>query len=86
MARAAIARSRALTMLLVRIEIIRTKSMVPDKGNNGLGLFLSKIADCARMAFHPCAIDDPRGRFLVRAKSKLCNGARFKSPGMAFLT
>jgi len=51
-----------------------------DKNKNGLGLFLFKIVDCARMAIHPCAIDDPRGRFFVRAKSQLCNnggGARF---------
>jgi len=28
-----------------------------------------------QMDFHPCAIDDPRGRFLVRATSQLCNNA-----------
>jgi len=39
--------------------------MVKNKGGVG---FLYEIVDCARMAFHPCAIDDPRGRFLVRAK------------------
>jgi len=60
-------------VLLVRIETIRTKSTVPDKGNNGLGLLLSKIADYARMVFHPCVIGDPRGRLFVRANSKLCN-------------
>jgi hypothetical protein len=40
---------------------IRTKTTVTDRSNNGLGLFLYKI-------------DDPRGRFLVRAASqfKLC--------------
>jgi len=27
-----------------------------------------KIVDSARMGFHPCAIDDPRGLFFVRAK------------------
>jgi len=51
MPRAAIARSRAPTVFLVRIETIRTKNTVPDKGNNGLGLLLSKIVDCARMCF-----------------------------------
>jgi 2-methylaconitate cis-trans-isomerase PrpF len=25
------------------------------------------------MAFHPCAIEDPRGRFYVRAKSQFCD-------------
>jgi hypothetical protein len=38
-----------------------------DKSKSGLGLLLYKIVDCARMAFYPCAIDDPRGRLLVRA-------------------
>jgi hypothetical protein len=46
---------------------IRTKDMVMDKSNHGLGLLLSKIADCARTAFRPCAIGDPRGRDAVRA-------------------
>jgi hypothetical protein len=40
-----------------------------EKSKISLGLFLSKIVDCARMVFHPCAIDDPRGRFFVRATS-----------------
>jgi hypothetical protein len=30
---------------------IRTKITVLDKNNYGLGLLLSKIADCARMCF-----------------------------------
>jgi hypothetical protein len=30
---------------------IRTKITVTDKSNNGLGLVLYKIADCARMCF-----------------------------------
>jgi hypothetical protein len=34
---------------------------------------LFKIVDHARMAFHPRAIDDPRGRFFVREKSQLWN-------------
>jgi hypothetical protein len=29
---------------------------------------LSRIADCVRTVFRPCAIGDPRGQFLVRAK------------------
>jgi hypothetical protein len=49
---------------------IRTKITVMDKGNNGLALFLYKIADCVRTAFCPHAIGDPRGRFLVRAISQ----------------
>jgi len=35
---------------------IRTKNMVIDKSNNALGLFLYKIADCARTAFRPSNI------------------------------
>jgi len=30
---------------------IRTKTTVIDKSNHGLGLLLSKIADCVRMCF-----------------------------------
>jgi hypothetical protein len=30
---------------------IRTEDTVTDKSNNGLGLSLYKIADCARMCF-----------------------------------
>jgi hypothetical protein len=44
---------RAPTVFLVRIRIIRTKNTVLDKGKNGLGLFLSKIADCVRTASRP---------------------------------
>jgi hypothetical protein len=52
---------------------IRIENTVMDKSNNGLRLILYKIADHSRMAFHPCAIDDPRRRFFVRAKSQRCN-------------
>jgi hypothetical protein len=60
---------RAPTAFLVRIKTIRTKNAVMIKSNDGLRLFLYKIADCVRMGFHPCAIGDPRGRLLVRATS-----------------
>src|ERR1039457_2113856 len=49
--RALVARSRAPTVFLVRIETIRTKNTVPDKGNDGSGLLLYEIVDCARMCF-----------------------------------
>jgi len=55
---------------LVRIETIRTKNTVTVKNQAGLGLLFYKTADCARIGFHPRAIDDPRGRFFVRAKQK----------------
>jgi len=50
----------------------RMKSVSAQKTRFWLNLercgALYKIVDCARMDFHPCAIDDPRGRFFVRAK------------------
>jgi len=48
---------------------IRTKNTVIDKSKGGLGWLLYKIADCVRMAFHPHAIGDPRGRAAVRARA-----------------
>jgi hypothetical protein len=48
---------------------IRTENTVIDKSDKRLGLSLYKIADCVRMAFHPCAIGDPRGRAAVRARA-----------------
>jgi hypothetical protein len=46
---------------------IRTENTVIYKSRNRSGLFLYKIADCVRIAFHPHAIGDPRGQFFVRA-------------------
>jgi hypothetical protein len=73
---------RAPTVFSVRIKSIRTENTVLVRSKDGLGLLLSKIADCARMDFHPCAIDDPRGRFFVRATSQRCNNGSvpLKSP------
>jgi hypothetical protein len=48
---------------------IRPENTVIDKSKDGLELFLSKIADCARTASRPCAIGDPRGRAAGRASS-----------------
>jgi hypothetical protein len=62
-------------VFLVRIETIRTKNTVMEKNKDGAG-GLCKIVDCARMAFHPCAIDDPRGRIFIRATSQPFNGGR----------
>jgi len=39
-----------------------------DKNKNGVEV-LSKIAECVRTAFGPCAIGDPRGRGAVRASA-----------------
>ncbi len=48
----------------------RKRGYVEKQKQRGL---LYKIADYARMVFHPCVIGDPRGRPFVRAISKLCN-------------
>jgi hypothetical protein len=48
-------------------SLVAANGRAKDKSNDGFGLSLYKIADCVRTAFRPCAIDDPRGRFLVRA-------------------
>jgi hypothetical protein len=52
-----LARLRAPTVFSVRIKTIRTENTVMDKSKDDMGLlsytglFLSKIVDCARMAF-----------------------------------
>jgi hypothetical protein len=51
---------------------IRAKDTVMDNTKQDVDV-LHKIVYCVRMAFHPCAIDDPRGRLLVRATSQLRN-------------
>jgi hypothetical protein len=73
---------RAPTAFSVRIKSIRTENAVLVKSKDGYGLLLSKVADCARMNFHPCAIGDPRERFFVRATSQRCNNGwvPLKSP------
>jgi len=53
--------------------------MVMDKNKGGLGLFLSKIADCVRTAFRPCAIGDPRGRAAVRASADNLSSAQYRN-------
>jgi hypothetical protein len=47
---------------------IRTENTVIVNIKQAEGV-LYKIVDCARMDFHSCAIDDPRGRFFVRANT-----------------
>ncbi len=59
---ATIARSRAPTVILLRINT-----------TTAWGCFYPRSSIARGCAFHPCAIDDPRGRFLVRATSMLCN-------------
>ena len=60
---------RAPTVSSARIKTIRAENTVMDKNKDRAGV-LYKIVDCTRMAIHPCAIDDPRGRLLVRATSQ----------------
>ena len=47
---------------------IRKENTVLVNTSHDAGVF-HKIADCARMAFHLCAIDDPRGRDAGRAST-----------------
>jgi len=57
---------RAPTAFSARIKGIRPENAVLIKTKNGFGV-LFEIVDCTRMAFHPGAIGDPRGRDAVRA-------------------
>ncbi|MBE0623213.1 MAG: hypothetical protein IH606_00245 [Burkholderiales bacterium] len=58
---------RAPTVFLVRINTIRTKNTVMVKTEYSAGFYTRSSIACG-CAFHPQAIDDPRGRFFVRAK------------------
>jgi hypothetical protein len=69
---------RAPTAFSARIKGIRAEKAVTLNPKRTAGV-LSKIADCARMAFHPRAIGDPRGRFAVRATAQLCSNAKRNS-------
>jgi hypothetical protein len=42
---------RANRVFCTDMKRIRTENTVSDNGNNGFGLLLSKIVDCARMIF-----------------------------------
>jgi hypothetical protein len=53
MRKAAIARSRAPTVFLVRIKTIRTKNTVMVISNNASGLPLFQIADYGRIYVRP---------------------------------
>jgi hypothetical protein len=46
---------------------IRTKTTVPDKTTRAEACFYPRSPIARGCAFHPCAIDDPRGRAAVRA-------------------
>jgi len=68
---------RAPTVFLVRKRTIRTKNTVMDKATMAWDCFYPRSSIARGCVSHPCAIDDPRGRLLVRATSQLCNsGAR----------
>jgi len=51
---------------------IRAENTVLDKNKDSVGFYTRSPIACG-CAFHPCAMDDPRGRFFVRATSQLCN-------------
>jgi len=48
------------------VILVAASGSAKDKNKDSAGV-LFEIVDCARCAFHPCASDDPRGRFFVRA-------------------
>jgi hypothetical protein len=58
----------APTAFSVRIKVIRTENAVTVNSRKGLG-FYPRSSIARGCAFHPCAIDDPRGRAAVRASS-----------------
>ncbi len=65
---------------------IRIENTVIDKNKVVRGGFYTRSSIAHGCAFHPCAIDDPRGRSFVRAKSQLCNdGATVNLFGLASL-
>jgi hypothetical protein len=51
---------------------IRTENPVMMKNKDSLG-FNTRSLIAHGYAFHPCAINDPRGRILVRATSQILN-------------
>jgi hypothetical protein len=59
-------------MFLVRIKAIRTKNMVMDKNKNSAGFYPRSLI-AHGWVFHPCAINDPRGRFSSAQQAQLCN-------------
>src|ERR1035437_135976 len=65
---------RAPTVFSVRIKSASVqKTRLWIKARAVRGGFYTRSSIVHGCAFHPCAIDDPRGRFLVRATSQLCN-------------
>jgi len=50
-----------------------TKTRLWIKAKAVRGGFYTRSPIARGCAFHPCTIDDLRGRFLVRAKSQFCN-------------
>jgi hypothetical protein len=58
---------RAPTVLSARMKSVSAQKtrLWLKPGRRGV---LYEIVDGARMDFHPCAIDDPRGRLFVRAE------------------
>jgi hypothetical protein len=73
MPRAAIARSRAPTLFSARMKSAsaqKTRLWIKTRTVQG---FYTRSSIARGCAFHPRAIEDPRGRLLVRATSQLRN-------------
>jgi hypothetical protein len=72
MRRADLRAARANRVFCTDEKHIRTENAVMVNTKQGVGFHTRSPIACG-CAFHPDAIDDPRGRLLVRAKSQLCN-------------
>jgi|ERR1019366_6801727 hypothetical protein len=70
--RAELRAARANRVFCADEKRIRAENTVMVNTKRGVGAYTrSPIA--RGCAFHPCAIDDPRGQFFVRAILQLCN-------------
>jgi hypothetical protein len=72
MQRVALRAARANRVFCTDKKRIRTENTVMVESKDGAD-FYTRSSIAYGCAFHPCTIDDPRGRLLVRAKSQLCN-------------
>jgi hypothetical protein len=62
---------RAPTVFLVRMKSASVQETRLWLTPNAARRFYTRSSIAHGCAFHPCAIDDPRGRLLVRATSQL---------------
>src|SRR5665647_3445482 len=75
---------RAPTVFSVRMKSTSVQKTRLRLTPNTAWRFYTRSSIARGYAFHPCAIDDPRGRFLVRATAQPYNnaGPQYESPRM----